>query len=150
MEKEFIKGGLRAAAYYVIGFAIAWAAYLIFGWEYIHAPGIHHLIGLLVLIIGVFLLIRRLVEFFKNSANSSNKGALLIHFVVIGGFGIYFLIILNEVRKPYEPSEEALAEAEYLITDDKTESIIIQNGLGDTVFLQVADSVLIDKKNYKE
>jgi hypothetical protein len=150
LEKEFIKGGLRAAANYVIGFAIAWAAYLIFGWEYIHAPGIHHLIGLLVLIIGVFLLIRRLVGFFKNSSNSLNKGALLIHFVVIGGFGIYFLIFLNEVRKPNVPSEEELAEAEYLTTDENTESIIIQNGLGDTVFLQVDDSVLIDKKNYKE
>lgn len=150
MEKEFIKGGLRAAAYYAIGFAIAWATYLFFGWEYIHAPGIHHLIGLLVLIIGVVLLIRRLVEFFKNSTNSLNKGALLIHFIVIGGFGIYFWIILNEASKPYEPSEEELAEAEYLTTDENTESIIIQNGLGDTVFLQVADSILIDKKNYKE
>ncbi|WP_439881356.1 hypothetical protein ACSX1A_19775 [Pontibacter sp. MBLB2868] len=150
MGKEFLKGGLRAAAYYAIGFAIAWAAYLIIGWEYIHAPGIHHLIGFLVLVIGVILLIRRIVEFFKNSADKFNKGALLAHFVVIGGFAVYFWFILNEASKPYEPNEKDLAEEEYLTADKNTKTILIKNGLGDTVFLQVADSVLIDKKGYKE
>ncbi|RDV11858.1 hypothetical protein DXT99_23420 [Pontibacter diazotrophicus] len=150
MEKEFLIGGLRAAAYYAIGFAIAWAAYLIFGWEYVHAPGIHHLIGFLVLVVGTILLIRRLIRLFNDSSDNSNKGSLLTHLLVVGGFVIYFGVILKEVNEPVETDLETLAESETLTLDKNTKTIIIENGLGDTVFLQVADSVLIDKKNYNK
>jgi hypothetical protein len=150
LKKEFVKGVLRAIAYYIIGFAIAWAAYIIFGWEYVHAPGIHHLIGLLVLVVGAILLIRRLIRLFKDSSDNLNKGSLLTHLLVVGGFVIYFGVILKEVNEPDETDLETLAESETLFLDKNTKTIMIKNGVGDTVFLQVADSVLIDRMNYNK
>lgn len=97
---DFGIGVLRAVTYYTIGFAIVWATYLVFGWEYVHAPGLHHLVGLLVLVIGAILLIRRLMELFTNSGNSRNKGALLVHAVAVVVFILFFkLIILNGAIK---------------------------------------------------
>jgi membrane-bound ClpP family serine protease len=99
-NRDFGIGVLKAVAYYTVGSAFVWVTYLVFGWEYMHAPGLHHLVGLLVLVIGAILLIRRLIEMFTNSGNSRNKGALLIHAIAVIVFILFFkLIILNGAIK---------------------------------------------------
>jgi membrane-bound ClpP family serine protease len=100
IEKHFLAGIARGLAYYAGGFALVWITYLIFGWEYTHAPGLHHMVGLLVLVIGAILLIRRLIEVITNPRNNRNKGALLIHGIAVVSFILFFkLIILNGAIK---------------------------------------------------
>jgi hypothetical protein len=43
----------RTLLFYGIGFGIAGIAYAIIGNAYIHAPGVHHLILFLTLVIGI-------------------------------------------------------------------------------------------------
>lgn len=58
--------------------------------------------------------------------------------------------MLKEVNEPVKSDLETLVESETLTLDKNTKTIMIKNGVGDTVFLQVADSVLIDKNNYNK
>jgi membrane-bound ClpP family serine protease len=109
-----------------------------------HAPGLHHLVGLLVLVIGAILLIRRLIELFTDSGNSRNKGALLIHAVAVIVFILFFkLIILNGAIKR---DTGDLATSGTLAIDRQTKMLLLSNGVGDTLFHQVADSIFVDSR----
>ncbi len=56
----FSKGLARAAIYYAIAFALILFTYEIWGHEYIHGPGLHHLIAFLALLGGVIWILRGL------------------------------------------------------------------------------------------
>ena len=100
IEKQFVAGIARGLAYYAGGCALVWLTYLVFGWEYAHAPGAHHLVGLLVMVIGAARLIRRLIGVLATPADLHNKGALLVHVLAVLGFILFFrLIILNGALK---------------------------------------------------
>ncbi|PKV66902.1 hypothetical protein [Pontibacter ramchanderi] len=100
IEKKFAAGIARGLAYYAGGTALVWLTYLLFGWEYAHAPAAYHLVALLVLVIGAVLLIRRLITVFASPTDRYNKGALLVHVMAVVGFILFFkLIILNGALK---------------------------------------------------
>lgn len=100
LDKDFWKGVARAVAYYAIGAGLVWGTYLLFGWEYAHAPAAHHMVGLLVLVIGAVLLIRRLIGLFVDPKNRQSKGSLLIHAIAVVSFILFFkLLILNGALK---------------------------------------------------
>jgi cytochrome b561 len=99
-NQDFLTGIARGIAFYVIGCALVWLTFLAFGWEYAHAPGLHHMVGLLVLVIGALLLIWRLISLFAEPQNMRNKGVLLVHGVAVASFILFFkLIILNGAIK---------------------------------------------------
>ncbi|MCP2042641.1 hypothetical protein [Pontibacter sp. HSC-36F09] len=100
IEKQFVTGIARGLAYYAGGVVLVWITYLLFGWEYAHAPGAHHMVGLLVLVIGAVLLIRRLIGVLAAPGDPHNKGALLVHALAVVGFILFFkLFILNGALK---------------------------------------------------
>jgi hypothetical protein len=49
------KGFLKAVLYYLAGLGLAGINYLTVGHEYIHAPGLHHIIIFLTFIGGIFM-----------------------------------------------------------------------------------------------
>lgn len=100
IEKRFVAGIARGLAYYAGGCALVWLTYLLFGWEYAHAPGAHHLMGLLVIVVGAVRLIRRLIGMLTTPADLHNKGALLVHALAVVGFILFFkLVVLNGALK---------------------------------------------------
>lgn len=135
IEKQFVTGIARGLAYYAGGAALVWLTYLLFGWEYAHAPGAHHMVGLLVLVVGAVLLIRRLIAVLATPADPHNKGALLVHALAVVGFILFFkLFILNGALK--RDTGDPIA-SETLTLHKQTNTL----PLSDTLFLQVADSV---------
>ncbi|SIQ60729.1 hypothetical protein [Pontibacter lucknowensis] len=139
IKNNLIAGIVRGLAYYAGGFALVWLTYLVFGWEYAHAPGLHHLVGLLVLVVGALMLIRRIIIVFAIPADTHNKGALLVHAVAVVSFIFFFkLIILNGAIKR-DTGDLEISEA--LTLDHSAQTLLLTNELQDTLFYQVADSV---------
>lgn len=123
LKKDFGIGAFRAVVYYIMGFTFVWVTFLVFGWEYMHTPGLHHLVGLLVLVIGAILLIRRLIEVFTNPQNNRNKGSLLVHAIAVVSFIFFFkLIILNGAIKR-DTGEPFASESQPAESHVKTGSI---------------------------
>ncbi|MDO6389241.1 hypothetical protein Q4E40_03810 [Pontibacter sp. BT731] len=142
LEKRFVAGIARGLAYYAGGGALVWLTFLLFGWEYAHAPGAHHMMGLLVLVIGAVLLIRRLIGVLATPADMHNKGALLVHALAVVGFILFFkLIILNGALKR-DTGDPIASEA--LTLDRHARTLPLPNKVQDTLFLQVADSVYVN------
>jgi hypothetical protein len=99
-NQDFLIGIARGVAYYTVGAVLVFITYLAFGWQYAHAPAAHHMVGLLVLVIGAVLLIRRLIGLLTEPQNMRNKGALLMHAIAVVSFILFFkLIILNGAVK---------------------------------------------------
>ncbi|MBX0333955.1 hypothetical protein K3G39_11980 [Pontibacter sp. HSC-14F20] len=142
IEKQFVTGLARGLLYYACGAALVWLTYLLFGWEYAHAPAAYHLVGLLVLVVGAVLLIRRLISLFTKPADRYNKGVLLVHTVAVVGFILFFkLIILNGALK--RDTGDTVA-SEILTLDLETQTLLLTNNVRDTLFLQVADSLYVN------
>ncbi|QEK52900.1 hypothetical protein FYC62_15390 [Pedobacter aquae] len=81
--ENFKRGLYRVLAYYFSGFIIAWLASVTFDWEYMHAPGIHHLIGFLFLLGGIISILYYIGLFLFRKKEKINLGALLVHLIVI-------------------------------------------------------------------
>ncbi|WP_299705465.1 hypothetical protein [uncultured Pontibacter sp.] len=144
IEKQFATGIARGLAYYAGGFALVWVTYLLFGWEYAHAPAAHHLVGLLVLVIGAVLLIRRLIGVFVKPSDTHNKGALLVHAIAVVSFILFFkLIILNGAIK--RDTGEPMASETFII-DKQKKALLLHNEVGDTLLYQAVDSFYAGRK----
>lgn len=138
-SKDFWKGIGRGVAYYTIGAGVVFITYLAFGWEYAHAPAAYHLVGLLVLVIGAVLLIRRFIGLFTEPQNMRNKGALSIHAIAVFSFILFFkLIILNGAIKR---DTGDILSSDNITIDHQNKILLVRGELGDTLFLQVGDSV---------
>jgi hypothetical protein len=140
MKKPIVIHSLKAVAYYVVGFFITWLVYKLSGTPYAHGPNLYHLVGLLVLFIGLVLGVLAIASLNKKKGHI---GALLIHVLVIGGFVLW---LAYEVNK--ESTVDVTTKPEDILTINKdtvnkTGSLI--NGAGDTIFYIKNDSVLIDK-----
>lgn len=143
MNSNFKKGIYKALAYYAAGFLIALTAYWIVGWEYKHAPGLHHLVGLLFLSGGALWIGYNLILLLAGSRSKVNLGALTVHSTVVGAFILYLVISINS-----DPVSDEVTDKTDILTvrkDSLTRTALVVNGLGDTLFLEVNDSVLTDK-----
>ena len=148
MTGLFTKGLIRTISYYAVGFASVYLSYVIFGHQYIHGPGLHHLIGFLVLLGGVIWIVYSLIRLLYNGYDKINLGSLIVNLIVISGAVIYFSIEINK-----ETGAETITNKEDIITiykDSSTNSATVVNGLGDTLILKVGDSTIIDKTNLGE
>jgi hypothetical protein len=142
MEKPIVIHSLRAVVYYLIGFSITWLVYKLSSTPYAHGPNLYHLVGLLVLFIGLILAVLAITSLNKKQGHI---GALLIHVLVIGGFILRFVYEVNK-----ESTVDVTTKSEDILTINKdtinkTGSVI--NGAGDTIFYTKNDSVLIDRIN---
>jgi hypothetical protein len=142
MEKPIVIHSLRAVVYYLIGFSITWLVYKLSGTTYAHGPNLYHLVGLLVLFIGLVLAIVAITSLNKKQGHI---GALLIHVLVIGGFIVMFVYKVNK-----ESTADTLTKPEDILTinkDTSNNSGSVINGAGDTLFYEKNDSIFINKIN---
>ncbi len=132
------RGILKALIFYGIGFGIAGIIYLIVGNSYIHAPGIHHLILLLTLLIGlIWTIISSVVYFFKEKTKRLG-GFILTNLIIIIGCVLYVEVplYLDSQRNNKVPSEltntEVIGDTTKIYHNEKL------------IFIIVKDSVLLD------
>jgi hypothetical protein len=143
LKTNFTKGLLKGLAYYAIGLLTAWLTYTIFGWNYRHAPGLHHIVALLFLLGGAGWTLYYFVLILTGLKSKVNFGVFAVHIVTILSVVLYLVI---DIRS--ENVTEYKTEPADIITinkDSTTKTSSIVNGNGDTLFSLKGDSVLIDK-----
>lgn len=95
MKNNFTKGVFKGLVYYAIGFVVAWVTYIIFGWDYKHAPGLHHLVALLFLLGGAGWTLYYFVLILTGLKSKVNFGVLAVHIVMVL---IVVLFIVIDIR----------------------------------------------------
>ena len=76
------KGVYSCLLFYGIGYGLASVLYLIFGYTYIHAPGIHHITILLTLIIGLSWLLVNIYALIKDK-NAVLKDHIIANSIIL-------------------------------------------------------------------
>lgn len=143
MKTNFTKGLLKGLAYYAIGFLTSWLTYTIFGWNYRHAPGLHHIVALLFLLGGAGWTLYYFVLTLTGLKSKVNFGVFAVHIVTILTVVLYLVIdIRNENVTEYKTEP---ADIITINKDSTTKTSSIVNGNGDTLNSLKGDSVLIDK-----
>lgn len=142
MKNKFLLGFLKGILYYAIGFIIAWFTFLIFGWGYIHTPGLHHIVGFLFLIGGIGWTIYYLAVLLTGLKSKINFGILTAHVVTILSVILYFIVSIStdEVTNTKTDPKDIIT----IIKDEKTNEASIVNGYGDTLYSKKGDSIFID------
>jgi hypothetical protein len=130
-------GIFQALIFYAFGLSMAGLAYLIIGNPYIHAPGIHHVILIGTLLIGlIWTLISLGIFFFKNKTKKL-IGVIVTNLVITVGFALYAILPKYLNYKPNPTSKESVKTE---IHRDTTKIYHDEN----LVFLKVKDSVILD------
>jgi len=144
MKLQNHKGYIFTILYYLSALIVSYIVFLIFGWEYIHAPGFHHLTFLLFLIGGMVWSIFNIIQLFRRKG-SFYKESLIVHVIIFTGLIIWFLIAFIMVEYPkQEPNISS--ENSITLINLKDTSLLI-NEMNDTIYLQIKDSIYIDKMN---
>lgn len=138
------KGLIFTILYYLLGLLTSYIIYLIFGWEYMHSPGFHHLTFLLFLIGGFIWSFIDIILFFKKKA-SFYKESLIVHSVIFGGLLIWIIAAFIIVEFPMQDQKEENANSMILINRNDTSLLIDEKK--DTIYLKINDSIYIDKLN---
>jgi hypothetical protein len=87
------KGILTALVLYCIGFGLTGMSYIIFGYQYGHGPGLHHLIIVLTLLVGFFWVVGAARKYFFGERTGKLQGIILVHVVMILGFVFYMVYV---------------------------------------------------------
>ena len=143
MKNIILKGIIKGLLYYGVGFLLAWVCYLIFGWEYIHAPGLHHLIGFLFLVGGLVFCLYYLILIVTRQREKVNYGFFLVHLTTLSSIIAYMIYSIYSVDKV-----ESQTNPKNILTITKSDSLgnsSIIDGSGDTLYLRNDDTILIDK-----
>ena len=144
---NFTTGLLKTLAYYLGGFILAWLTYKVFGWEYIHAPGLHHFVGFLFLFGGAAWLIYSIGLIIAGKKERINNGTLTVHSLAII-FVVAFIVFT--VRQENKKSIQTDPSEVLIIDTDSSDKSILTNGKGDTLYVKEGDSVLIDRIDIKK
>ena len=131
-------GIIRTLLFYGIGFGIAGISYTIIGHPYIHAPGVHHLILFLTLLIGLIWTLYSLGVFFFKTNTKKLKGIIITNSIVIVSSFLYVAIpiYLSSTEKTFIGSDVVRTE----VKGDTTELYHNDN----LIFIKDKDSVILD------
>ena len=143
LKTKFTKGLFKGLLYYAIGFVIAWLTYLIFGWDYKHAPGLHHIVAFLFLLGGAGWTLYYFVLTLTGLKSKVNFGLFAIHVLIILTVVLYVVI---DIRT--DEATEYKRDPKDIITinrDDATNTSSVVNGTGDTLYSFKGDTLLINK-----
>ena len=143
MTTNFLNGLLKGLAYYAVGFVISWLTYLIFGWGYRHAPGLHHIVAFLFLLGVAGWTLYYLVLILTGLKSKVNFGVFVVHIAMISTVVLYDIIdIKSDEVTNYKPNP---ADIITIKRNQETNTSSIVNGKGDTLYSSKGDSILIDK-----
>ncbi len=127
-------GILKTLLFYGIGFGISGISYAIIGHPYIHAPGVHHLILSLTLVIGLIWTLSSIGIFFFKRKTQKLKGIILTNSIIIILCYLYVSIPLYLNRPIQSDSIETAVKGD-------TTKIYHNNNL---IYIKVKDSILLD------
>lgn len=85
-------GIIQALILYVFGFIVSWITYLVVGHPYIHAPGLHHIIGLATILLGIVWGVVAMLLYAFRGRNRVNLGIFLTNLVVFLSFFLYVFL----------------------------------------------------------
>ena len=132
------KGILKTLLFYGIGFGVAGIAYAIIGNPYIHAPGVHHLILFLTLVIGLFWTLSSCGIFFFKVKTDNLKGIIFTNSLIIVSCFLYVSIPIY-----FDSTEKAFIESDFVRTEIKGDTTELYHN-DNLIFIKVKDSVILD------
>ncbi|WP_203256762.1 hypothetical protein [Hyunsoonleella ulvae] len=132
------KGILQSLLFYGIGFGIAGIAYAIIGNPYIHAPGIHHLILFLTLVIGLIWNFISIGTFFFKAKTEKLKGIIISNSLIIISCFLYVAIPIY-----LESNEKTFIESDFVRTEIKGDTTKLYHN-DNLIYIKVKDSVILD------
>ena len=140
-----MNGFLKASIYYLVGFALAGLAYWVFGWEYIHAPGAHHLIIFLTFVGGFIWFLRTLHRFYFGHWDKSVRQIMIVTLsmsVLFTAFILHLIYLPAEHEQPAQ--DKSLIEVAGDTTTLRRNGALIYYKVKDSVFFNSIDSSRID------
>lgn len=143
LKNNFTKGILKGLAYYAIAFVTAWLTYIIFGWDYKHAPGLHHIVAFLFLLGGAGYTFYYFVLILTGLKSKVNLGLFAVHIVIILTVVLYITVSIRS-----EDVTEYITNTNRIITinkDQATNTSSIVNGNGDTLYALKGNSIFTNK-----
>jgi len=141
MRNKFLFGLFITSIYYVVGYLIVILLNSKLNYRStVGGPGLDFLVGALFLLGGLIWLIICIIKFFSERKNLFIKGSLMINvaiflFIIIS---FYITSLTENIHYQNEPSKT------YSIDQGKDFKIVTNND-GDTLFLELKDSVIINK-----
>ena len=132
------KGILRTLLFYGIGFGIAGISYVTIGHPYIHAPGVHHLILFLTLIIGIIWTLTSIGVFIFKSKTDKLKGIIIANSIIILSCFLYVAIPIY-----LDSTEKTFIESDFVRTEVKGDTTKLYHN-NNLIFIKVKDSVILD------
>jgi uncharacterized membrane protein (DUF485 family) len=133
------KGFLKSILYYLIGLGLAGLSYLTVGHEYIHGPGLHHLIILLTFFAGFLWLIVAAIQYFTGQRTGNLKGIILTNLVMSFGFILFMGYIIRDATDNSEFEENA----DKITIVESGDTTTMYHGAS-PVYWKVKDSVLLN------
>lgn len=131
-------GIIKTLLFYGIGFGIAGIVYAIIGNPYIHAPGIHHLILFLTLVIGLIWTLISTGIFFFNAKSEKLKGIIISNSLIIIGCFLYVGIPIY-----LDSNEKTFIESDFVRTEIKGDTTELYHN-NNLIYIKVKDSVILD------
>ena len=89
LEQNFRRGLKKGFLYYMLGTILTCLTYMLFGWGYRHAPGLHHFVAFLFLLGGVVWTLYYFILLVIGHKLKVNFGVLTIHIIVILSVALY-------------------------------------------------------------
>jgi hypothetical protein len=131
-------GILKTLLFYGIGFGIAGIAYAIIGNPYIHAPGIHHLILFLTLVIGLTWTLISVGIFFFKTKTEKLRGIIVSNSLIIISCFLYVAIPIY-----LDSNEKTFIESDFVRTEIKGDTTELYHN-DNLIYIKVKDSVILD------
>jgi hypothetical protein len=130
------KGFLKSILFYLIGLGLAGLSYLAIGHEYIHAPGLHHIIIFLTFFAGFLWLIVAAILYFTGQRTENSKGIILTNLLMSLGFLVFVVYIIRDATDNNEFEENA----DKITIEESGDTTTMYHG-GSPVYMKVKDSV---------
>ena len=126
LKSDFIRGLWKGFLYYAIGTILTWLAYITVGWEYVHAPGLFHIVAFLFLLGGAIWTLYYFVLFLTGNKSKKNLGVLTIHIIVILSLVISMYI---GIKREYKRTAEYETNPRNILIEEispETKSVLLK------------------------
>jgi hypothetical protein len=137
------KGIFKVLIFYGTGFLLTWLTYEILGEGQQHGPGgVYTIILLLTFLLGLFWTGSTIYDYYFKDKTDTRKGIIYANtFVFLILFGTSgYIRVTSQYNDLYEHSDTQLT------TGQKGDTISIEYN-GTTIYLQIKDSIYIDKRD---
>lgn len=132
------KGILQSILFFVIGFGVAGISFSVIGNLYAHAPGLHHLILFLTIVIALLWTLASLYLFIFKVKTQKLKGIIITNAIIILSCLLYVSIPIY-----LDSKEETFVQSDFIRTEIDRDTTKIYNN-DNLIYIKVKDSVLLD------